>query len=85
MNVSCKDCPYVSNLANDIKEHKKTLDRHEDDISDLKADGREYKIGIKNLCKQVSNLVTTLKWFIGIWVTSLLGFFFYAIQNHILK
>ena len=85
MSEHCKDCPYVQNLTESIKEHKDMLDKHEEDISELKADGREYKTEIKNLCKQVSDLITTMKWFIGIWVRSLLGFFFYAVQTKILK
>lgn len=68
-----------------FQDHDKLLDEYTKDITVLKADGREYKTDIKNLCKEVSGLVTTMKWFIGIWVISLLGFFFYAVQKVIFK
>lgn len=84
-NNDCSSCIYMQNLKENIKEHKEILDKHEDDITELKADGREYKTEIKNLCKQVSNLVTTMKWFIGIWLTSLMGFFFYMIEKGLIK
>jgi hypothetical protein len=73
------------NLKAMIDDHENRLNNHSGRLDKLEQDGREYKIEIKNLCKQVSDLVTTMKWFIGIWVTSLLGFFFYAVQSKILK
>ncbi|MBU3143960.1 hemolysin XhlA family protein [Clostridium sp. CF012] len=64
-----------------INEHAETLKEHSREIDNLKQDGREFKTEIKNLCENIKSLTSTMKWFMGIWVTSLLGFFFYAIQS----
>ncbi|MBZ9687571.1 hemolysin XhlA family protein [Clostridium estertheticum] len=59
-----------------INEHAETLKEHSKEIDNLKQDGREFKTEIKNLCDNIKNLTSAMKWFMGIWVTSLLGFFF---------
>lgn len=68
MSQTCRECPYVEDI-NELKEN----------VSDLKADGREYKVEIKNLCEKVDNLVTTLRWGIGLMIPTLMtliGLFF---------
>ena len=65
--------------------HDKSLNSHADRLDKLEQGQSEFKIEIKNLCESLKTLTNTLKWFMGIWVTSLLGFFFYAIQSHIFK
>jgi predicted RNase H-like nuclease (RuvC/YqgF family) len=69
MSEVCKDCIYVQNLKENIREHKVMLDRHEDDIVELKADSREYKTEIKNLVKKMDDFITTIRWGLGIFVT----------------
>jgi predicted RNase H-like nuclease (RuvC/YqgF family) len=69
MSEICKDCIYVQELKDNIKEHKATLDKHEDDITELKADSREYKTEIKNLIKKMDDFMTTIRWGLGIFVT----------------
>lgn len=61
-----------------LKDHGKQLDK-------LSEDGREYKVQIQNLCKDINSLVTTIRWFMGLLAGSLVGFFFYAIQNSLFK
>lgn len=69
MNESCEKCSYIQNLKDDVKEHKGILDKHEVDITELKTDSREYKTEIKNLCERMENLIGTIKWVLGIFVT----------------
>lgn len=64
---------------------EKRLNSHAERLDKLEQGQSEFKVEIKNLCESLKTLTNTMKWFIGIWVTSLLGFFFYAIQSHILK
>lgn len=52
--------------------HEKRLNNHADRIDVIEQDGREYKIQISNLCTQVSNLINTLKWLIGLSVPAAL-------------
>ncbi|AUN05133.1 hemolysin XhlA family protein [Clostridium botulinum] len=40
---------------------------------------------IENLCDQLKQLVSVLKWYIGLSVGALVSFFFYAIQHNIFK
>jgi hypothetical protein len=40
---------------------------------------------IKSLSKGIGSLVNAMKWFIGLLVGSFVAFFFYAIQNNIIK
>lgn len=64
---------------------KDKIEDHEQRLREVEKSQSEFKIEIKNLCESLKTLTNTLKWFMGIWVTSLLGFFFYAIQSHIFK
>lgn len=68
-----------------INSHSEELDEIRKEISDLRADGREYKTQIVNLCKQIAELTTTLKWFIGLQVGATTSFFYYAVQKGLFK
>jgi peptidoglycan hydrolase CwlO-like protein len=68
-----------------VDEHEKKIDEHEKRLAAIEQDGIELKTELKNLCESINNLMSIMKWFIGIWVTSLLGFFFYVIQYIIFK
>jgi predicted RNase H-like nuclease (RuvC/YqgF family) len=69
VSENCEKCPYIKNLKDNVKEHKEILERHEDDISELKADSREYKTEIKNLIKKMDDFMVTIRWGLGIFVT----------------
>lgn len=68
-----------------INKHSEEIDDIRQEIGELKADNREFKTQIQNLCKQISELTTTLRWFIGLLVGAFTSFFFYAIQKGIFK
>ena len=67
----------------DVNERR--LNNHADRLDKIEQSQSEFKVEIKNLCDNLKTLTNTLKWFMGIWVTSLLGFFFYAIQSKVFK
>ena len=54
-------------------------------LDKLEQDSVALKTELKNLCENLKSLTTVMKWFIGLIVGSFAGFFFYAIQNNILK
>ena len=83
MNDLCQEKHIQLNER--LRQHDQLLKEHDRRIDIMEQDGREYKVQIKNLCEQVKSLVSIMKWFIGIWITSLLGFFFYVIQNQLIK
>lgn len=68
-----------------IEVHEKRLNNHSARLDKLEQDGAELKAEIKNLCKQIEGLNSTLKWFIGLLVGALVSFFFYAVQKGIFK
>lgn len=72
-------------ISHQIEIHEKRISNHAKRLDKIEQSQSEFKIEIKNLCENLKTLTNTLKWFMGIWVTSLLGFFFYAIQHNILK
>lgn len=69
--------------------HERWLSDHEAKIDRLDRNDATNTAEIGGLCKQIKELVAILKWLIGILVTtilgSLVGFFFYAVQNHLFK
>ena len=68
-----------------LSTHDKRLNNHAERLDKLEQEGVALKAEIKNLCENLTSLTSVMKWFIGIWVTTLLGFFIYSIQNNILK
>lgn len=72
-------------IIHQIEIHEKRINNHAERLDKIEQSQSEFKIEIKNLCENLKILTNTIRWFMGIWVTSLLGFFFYAIQNGIFK
>ena len=79
------------NIEDKFENHQKKLDEHSDEIGDIKssigvinADNREFKTKITDLCKQLTELTTTIRWFIGLMVGGFVSFFFYAAQKGLL-
>ncbi len=70
-----------------IDEHEKRLDEHDQKIDRLDRSDAANSTNIDNLCSKISDLVGTIKWLIGISVSTIgagiIGFFFYAIQSHL--
>ncbi len=65
--------------------HNKRLNDHSKRLDCLEQRGAAVDQKIDNLCEQLKNLTTTLRWFIGLLVGSFVAFFFYAVQNNIFK
>lgn len=61
--------------------HDKRLNSHSEEIDRLNVSDARNTNEITNLCKQIGDLVTALRWLIGLLVTTLGGFFIWAIQS----
>ncbi len=61
-----------------LNDHAKRLDQ----IEVVQAEANTM---IKNLCKKIEDQTKAIYWLIGLGATSLVGFFFYAIQQNIFK
>lgn len=74
-----------SNIKEALIDHENRLNGHSARLDKLEQNQSEFKADMKNLCENLKSLTNTMRWFMGIWVTSLLGFFFFMIQNKLIK
>lgn len=68
------------NIDEDLKDHEIRLNKHAGRLDMLEQNDREHHTEIKNLCEQIRNLVSTLKWGFGITVTIALFVLGYLIK-----
>ncbi|HDN2514125.1 TPA: hemolysin XhlA family protein [Clostridioides difficile] len=66
-----------------IKRNEIRINRHSDEIDELKIANIESKAELKALCENLNALTSMLKWLIGTMITTLVGFFIFAIQKGI--
>ncbi|ALP03678.1 TPA: hemolysin XhlA family protein [Clostridioides difficile] len=66
-----------------IKRNEIMINRHNDEIDELKIANIESKAELKALCENLNSLTSMLKWLIGTMITTLIGFFIFAIQKGI--
>ncbi|HBF9426547.1 TPA: hemolysin XhlA family protein [Clostridioides difficile] len=67
----------------DLKRHETRINRHSDEIDELKIANIESKAELKALCENLNSLTSMLKWLIGTMITTLIGFFIFAVQRGI--
>ncbi|WP_278682860.1 hemolysin XhlA family protein [Paraclostridium bifermentans] len=65
--------------------HEKRINNHSERIDKLEQNDVKRDTQIENLCKSIEGLTTSIKWALGLFAGSFVGFFFYAIQNHLFK
>ena len=68
-------------LDEKLEVHDTRLNNHGDRIDKLEQDNASFKTELKNLCNNLKSLTSVIKWFIGTWVVTLLGFFIYSVEN----
>jgi chromosome segregation ATPase len=73
------------NLDSILNDHEIRLNKHGQRLDNLEQESAELKTDIKHLCEDLKDLTSVLRWFIGVIISALLGFFFFAIQNNIFK
>ncbi|AXB65790.1 hemolysin XhlA family protein [Clostridioides difficile] len=66
-----------------IKRNEIRINRHSDEIDELKVANIESKAELKALCENLNSLTSMLKWLIGTMITTLVGFFIFAVQRGI--
>lgn len=78
-NDLCKErCKTVNEK---LADHEQRLNGHSARLDKLEQSDVENRTEIKNLCKQISNLVSTIKWGLGIFVTVSIFILGYLIQR----
>lgn len=68
-------------IKDKLETHERRINKHSEILDRLEQDNASFKAELKNLCDNLKSLTSVMKWFIGIWVTTLLGFFIYSIEN----
>lgn len=72
-------------VSDKLETHDIRLNNHGDRLDKLEQDGRELKTEIKNLCENLKNLTSMIRWFITAIGGAFISFFFYAVQTNIFK
>lgn len=72
-------------LEEKINVHDTRLNDHSKRIDKIEQNQSRTDAKIENLCEQLKQLVSVLKWYIGLTIGALISFFFYAIQHNIFK
>ncbi|BDR73317.1 hypothetical protein K144316041_20250 [Clostridium tetani] len=72
-------------IQDKIKTHETRLNNHGERIDKLEQNQSRVDVKIENLCEQIKQLVSVMKWYIGLTVGALVSFFFYTIQHNIFK
>ena len=65
--------------------YEKRLNNHGERLDELERGRAATDVKMDNLCEKLEAQTKSINWLIGIMASSLLGFFFYAIQNGIFK
>lgn len=68
-----------------LKVHERRLNEHSKEIDELKEGRAASDVKMDNLCERLEAQTKSINWLIGIMATSLVGFFFYAIQTNLFK
>jgi len=79
MSDVCKE--KHSRIDEKFNLHEKRINNHSERIDQLEQFKSSTQIEIKNLIEQIKSLVSTIKWFMGLTFTTLVGFFIWYIQK----
>ena len=71
----------IIQLSKEDERHERRLNDHSKKIDSLEQFKSSSQIEIKNLIEQIKSLVSTIKWFMGLTFTTLVGFFIWYIQK----
>lgn len=65
--------------------HERRINNHSERIDMIERVNSRLEERLDGLIKQLSTLNSTMKWFMGLLLGGIVSFFFYAIQQGILK
>lgn len=70
-------------ITHRLDTHERRINNYSIRLDKLEQDGVKRDIQIENVCKSIEGLISTIKVSLVTITTSLIGFFFYAIQNNL--
>lgn len=68
-------------VAKQLETHEKRLNNHGDRLDKLEQYQSRSEVQITNLCDQIKSLISTIKWSMGLLITTLVGFIVWYIQS----
>jgi aspartyl/asparaginyl beta-hydroxylase (cupin superfamily) len=68
-------------VTRQLDTHERRLNNHGDRIDKLEQYQSRSEVQINNLCEQIKSLVSTIKWSMGVLITTLVGFLIWYIQS----
>lgn len=68
-------------VTKQLETHEKRLNNHGDRLDKLEQYQSRSEVQISNLCEQIKSLISTIKWSMGLLVTTLVGFIIWYIQS----
>ena len=72
-------------LDEKIDVHEKRINNHSERLDIIERTNSKFEERFDGLIKQLGSLNATLKWFIGLMIGAFISFFFYVVQNNIIK
>lgn len=72
-------------LDEKIDVHDKRINNHSERLDRIELSTGKLEERLEGLINQLGSLNTTLRWFIGLLIGALVSFFFYIVQNNMLK
>lgn len=72
-------------LDEKIDVHERRINNHSDRLDIIERVNGRLEERLDGLIKQLSALNSTMKWFMGLLLGGIVSFFFYAIQQGLLK
>ena len=73
--------PEHESMKEQIKRNEARLDKHSERIKTLENYHTRTEVQIENLIKEIGSLVSTMRWTMGLLVTTLVAFFIWYIQS----
>ena len=71
----------IKHLHKEDERHERRLDNHGNRLDILEQFKSSTEIEIRNLIEQIQSLITTMRWFMGLMLGTLIGFFIWYIQT----
>jgi len=72
-------------IKHKLEIHEKRINNHSERIDELERGRAATDVKMDNLCEKLEAQTKSINWLIGLMATSLLVFFFYAIQTNLFK
>lgn len=73
--------PEHESIKEQIKRNETRLDKHSERIKQLEYYRTRTEVQVENLIKEIASLVSTMRWTMGLLVTTLVAFFIWYIQS----